>query len=124
MSHLYSESELLQLVLVDEDQWGRLGRELGLETLFMFSDEFFEETSALWLDVSSVTPEQTQSVSFRSQAHRTAGVAGTIGFVKLRHIFLCLEYSQSESSSLRCVELMREVFDQTKQWVRSQHCPD
>jgi HPt (histidine-containing phosphotransfer) domain-containing protein len=124
MSHSYSENELQAHPLVDEDQWGRLGRELGIDTLLMFVDEFFEETSQLWMqDGPDFDPEQTQTAGFRSQAHRSAGVAGTIGFVKLRHVFLCLEYSQSSSSALRYIELMRETFDQTKQWVYSQHSP-
>jgi HPt (histidine-containing phosphotransfer) domain-containing protein len=124
MSNLLSENDLMAKPLVDEDQWGRLRQELSIDTLLMFVDEFFEETVQLWMQSGQeFEPEQTQSTGFRSQAHRTAGVAGTIGFVRLRHVFLCLECSQSSAGALRCIELMRETFDQTKQWVYSQHSP-
>lgn len=119
MNDSYSEHSVLQQPECDQEQWLRLQQELGLSTLFVLVEEFFEELEQLWF-VQAPAPEQTQSAAFRSKAHRTAGTAGTIGFIKLRHVFLCMEYSASVSDSLRYLELMREVFDQTKQWVVSQ----
>ena len=45
---MYSEQELEQQPLIDDDQWGRLESELGLEMLQEFAQEFFEETREIW----------------------------------------------------------------------------
>jgi len=52
---MYSEQELEQQPLIDDDQWGRLESELGLEMLQEFALEFFEETREIWF-VSGFDP--------------------------------------------------------------------
>ena len=85
---MYSEQELEQQPLIDDDQWGRLESELGLEMLQEFAQEFFEETREIWF-VPGFDPFSIEEKAFKSMAHRSAGAAGTIGFKKLRFAFLC-----------------------------------
>ena len=120
MNNSYSELSLAQQPLVDLDQWASLHRELGSEMLLGFVAEFFAETAELWLNKPLDLQTMDQS-AFRSLAHRTAGVAGTIGFVKLRHVFLCMEYNPVLSDTQRYWEPMRAIVDQTKLWVQLQH---
>lgn len=72
---MYSEQELEQQPLIDDDQWGRLESELGLEMLQEFALEFFEETREIWF-VPGFDPFSMEEKAFKSMAHRSAGACG------------------------------------------------
>ena len=115
----YSESNLMQQPLIDSDQWGRLCSELGLDMLLEFADEFFDETREQWFEPA---PDLTalSEKSFKSMAHRSAGAAGTIGFVKLRYVFLCMEHNTMGPETARLIESMQGILGETESWVKAQ----
>lgn len=115
---MYSEQELEQQPLIDDDQWGRLESELGLEMLQEFAQEFFEETREIWF-VPGFDPFSIEEKAFKSMAHRSAGAAGTIGFKKLRFAFLCMEHNPLGEATLRYISAMGAVFQSTQDWVKS-----
>lgn len=115
---MYSEQELEQQPLIDDDQWGRLESELGLEMLQEFAQEFFEETREIWF-ASGVDPFSMDEKSFKSMAHRSAGAAGTIGFKKLRFVFLCMEHTPLDENPRRYLTAMAGIFQSTQEWVQN-----
>ena len=115
---MYSEQELEQQPLIDNDQWGRLESELGLETLQEFGQEFFEETEEIWF-VADFDPFSMEEKAFKSLAHRSAGAAGTIGFKKLRFVFLCMEHNPVGEDTQRFISAMRSIFQLTQEWVQN-----
>lgn len=114
---MYSEQELEQQSLIDDDQWGRLESELGLEMLREFAQEFFDETREIWLAPGFV-PSSMEEKAFKSLAHRSAGAAGTIGFKKLRFVFLCMEHNPVGENTNRYLAAMAEIFQSTQEWVQ------
>ncbi|MCQ8894939.1 hypothetical protein NQT62_00610 [Limnobacter humi] len=118
--HQYNEANLDLQDLIDLDQWGRLSRELGLDTLLEFATEFFEETREQWVD-QQVDPHSMPEKAFQSLAHRSAGAAGTIGFMRLRFVFLCMEHNPIGDPTQRYMQHMRMVLEDTERWVASQH---
>lgn len=114
---MYSEQELAAQPLIDSDQWGRLESELGLEMLREFSEEFFDETSEIWLK-PDFDPFSMDEKAFKSLAHRTAGAAGTIGFQKLRFVFLGMEHSPLGEQTRLYLAAMQDIFHTTQQWVQ------
>lgn len=117
---MYSEEALEQQSLIDQDQWGRLQNELGLEILQEFAVEFFEEIRETWL-APGFDPFATDEKSFKSMAHRSAGAAGTIGFSKLRFVFLCMEHNPLGEQTRRYMQAMTHIFQTTQQWVQEQN---
>lgn len=115
----YSEDGLQQQALIDSDQWGRLVSELGLDMLGEFAGEFFMETREQWFD-QPFDPEGMEPRAFRSMAHRSAGAAGTIGFKRLRYVFLCMEHNEVGPQTHHFFALMKQVFADTEQWVKAQ----
>ena len=115
---MYSEQELEQQPLIDDDQWGRLESELGLEMLQQFALEFFEETREIWF-VSDFDPFSMEEKAFKSLAHRSAGAAGTIGFKKLRFAFLCMEHNPLGDETRHYLSAMATIFQSTQDWVQS-----
>lgn len=115
---MYSEQELEQQPLIDDDQWGRLENELGLEMLQEFAVEFFDEIRETWF-VPGFDPFTLEEKAFKSMAHRSAGAAGTIGFKKLRFAFLCLEHTSLGEETLRYMSAMSAIFQSTQDWVNS-----
>jgi len=115
---MYSEQELEQQPLMDSDQWGRLENELGLEMLREFSQEFFEETREIWF-VPGFDPFAMEEKAFKSMAHRSAGAAGTIGFKKLRFVFLCMEHNPLGEETHRYLSSISTIFQSTQDWVQS-----
>lgn len=114
---MYSEQELAAQPLIDSDQWGRLESELGLEMLREFSQEFFDETGEIWLK-PDFDPFAMDEKAFKSLAHRTAGAAGTIGFRKLRFVFLGMEHNPLGEQTLLYLAAMKGIFHTTQQWVQ------
>lgn len=115
---MYSPETLQEQALIDDDQWGRLESELGLEMLREFADEFFEETREIWF-VEDFSPQSFDPSAFKSMAHRSAGAAGTIGFKKLRFAFLCLEHNPTGADTAFFLKAMQQVFQSTLQWVHN-----
>lgn len=115
---MYSEQELEQQPLIDDDQWGRLENELGLEMLQEFAQEFFEETREIWF-VPGFDPFSIEEKAFKSMAHRSAGAAGTIGFKKLRFAFLCMEHNPLGDETRHYLSAMSTIFQSTQDWVKS-----
>ncbi|MDX1669453.1 MAG: hypothetical protein R3194_08555 [Limnobacter sp.] len=115
----YTEAEIQQAPLIDETQWERLKTELGEEMLEEFTGEFFEETTETWLEPSD-DPFNLDDAAFRSLSHRTAGAAGTLGFKKMRVCMLCMEHSDSRDLSKGYFEIMKTVFQDTQNWVKTQ----
>lgn len=115
---MYSEKELEEQPLIDDDQWGRLESELGLEMLQEFAHEFFEETREIWC-VPGFDPLSMEEKAFKSMAHRSAGAAGTIGFKKLRFVFLCMEHNPLGDETKRYLSAMATIFQSTQDWVQS-----
>ncbi|HEX4878687.1 MAG TPA: hypothetical protein VFV39_02490 [Limnobacter sp.] len=116
---MYTHSALQEQPLIDDDQWGRLCSELGLEMLQDFALEFFDETRELWFS-DGFDPLGMDEKSFKSMAHRSAGAAGTIGFKRLRFVFLCMEHNPLGPTTLEFLQTMRQVFDDTSAWVKMQ----
>ncbi|HEX4917884.1 MAG TPA: hypothetical protein VFV43_08315 [Limnobacter sp.] len=116
---MYTHSALLEQPLIDDDQWGRLRSELGLEMLQDFALEFFEETRELWF-VEGFDPLSMEEKAFKSLAHRSAGAAGTIGFKRLRFAFLCMEHNPLGEPTIGFLQTMRSVFEDTSAWVNTQ----
>jgi HPt (histidine-containing phosphotransfer) domain-containing protein len=116
---MYSEQELFDQPLIDDDQWGRLKNELGFEMLQEFTVEFFEETEEIWF-VSDFNPLAFEEKAFKSMAHRSAGAAGTIGLKRLRYAFLCMEHNPLGEQTFQFLNAMKTVFADTKAWVGSQ----
>lgn len=114
---MHSEQELAAQALIDHDQWGRLESELGLEMLNEFAQEFFEETREIWM-TPGFDPLAFEEKAFKSMAHRSAGAAGTIGFHKLRFVFLCMEHNPVGEQTHVFLAAMHEVFQSTQQWVQ------
>lgn len=114
---MYSEEELESKPLIDLDQWGRLETELGLEMLCEFAQEYFDETREIWL-ASEFDPFAFDEKEFKSMAHRSAGAAGTIGFQKLRFVFLCMEHNPLGEQTLRYLAAMQAIFHSTQEWVQ------
>lgn len=114
---MYSELELASQPLIDLDQWGRLESELGLDMLREFSQEFFDETSEIWLN-PALDPLSMDEKAFKSLAHRSAGAAGTIGFQKLRFVFLGMEHSPLGEHTRFYLAAMQDIFHTTQQWVQ------
>lgn len=115
---MYSEQELEQQPLIDFDQWGRLENELGLEMLQEFAQEFFEETREIWF-AEGFDPFSMEEKAFKSMAHRSAGAAGTIGFKKLRFVFLCMEHNPLGEETKQYLSAMSAIFQSTLDWVQS-----
>lgn len=115
---MYSEQELEQQPLIDSDQWGRLENELGLEMLQEFAQEFFEETREIWF-AEGFDPFSMEEKAFKSMAHRSAGAAGTIGFKKLRFVFLCMEHNPLGEETKQYLSAMSAIFQSTLDWVQS-----
>lgn len=115
---MYSEQELEQQSLIDADQWGRLENELGLEMLQEFAQEFFEETREIWF-APGFDPFSMEEKAFKSMAHRSAGAAGTIGFKKLRYVFLCMEHNPLGEETRRYLSAMGTIFQSTLDWIQS-----
>lgn len=115
---MYSEQELDSKPLIDEDQWGRLENELGMEMLCEFAQEFFEETREIW-QAPDLDPLAMEEKALKSMAHRSAGAAGTIGFQKLRFVFLCMEHSPLGEQTLRYMSSMQSIFQSTQEWVQN-----
>ena len=114
---MYSEQEIEQQPLIDDVQWGSLVKELGLDMLQEFAQEFFEETYQAWF-ANGFDPLSLDEKAFRSMAHRTAGAAGTIGFKKLRFVFLCMEQTPFDENIRRYLATMATVFQSTQEWVQ------
>lgn len=115
---MHSEQELESQPLIDLDQWGRLENELGLEMLTEFAEEYFEETQETWM-VDGFDHTALEEKTFKSMAHRSAGAAGTIGFSKLRFVFLCMEHNPIDADTHRFISAMHEIFQATQQWIQS-----
>jgi len=115
---MYSEQELELKPLIDLDQWGRLENELGLEMLCEFAQEFFEETREIW-QAPGFDPLSMEEKAFKSMAHRSAGAAGTIGFQKLRFVFLCMEHNPLGDQTLKYLATMQTIFQSTQEWVQN-----
>ncbi|HEX4842696.1 MAG TPA: hypothetical protein VFV57_03435 [Limnobacter sp.] len=116
---MYTHSALLEQPLIDDDQWGRLRSELGMEMLQDFALEFFEETREMWF-ADGFDPFAMEDKAFKSMAHRSAGAAGTIGFKRLRFAFLCMEHNPMGESTPAFLQAMRAVFEDTCAWVNTQ----
>ncbi len=114
---MYSEQEIERQPLIDDAQWGSLIRELGPDMLRECATEFFEETRLVWF-ASGFDPLTFEEKAFRSLAHRSAGAAGTIGFKKLRFVFLCIEHNPLDENIHRYLAAMATVFQSTQEWVQ------
>lgn len=115
---MYSVEELEQQPLIDDDQWGRLEKELGADMLNEFAQEFFEETREIWF-AAGQDPFALEPALFKSQAHRSAGAAGTIGFKKLRFVFLCMEHTPDREALQAYWNALAGIFETTRHWVSS-----
>lgn len=115
----YTETELATQALVDADQWERLRHELGDAMVEELANEYFAEIQETWFHASAL-PFSLEPKKFRSLAHRSAGAAGTLGLVRLRFAFLCLEHNEFGVASVQFFQHMQATFFQTRQWVQSQ----
>lgn len=91
--------------------------ELGPEMIAEFSQEFFEETAESWISPPD-DPYVLDVKAFGSRAHRSAGAGGTLGFKRLRMSFLAMEYANDVEKARAYEPLMRQVFEDTQQWVK------
>lgn len=114
----FTIDELNQTPLIDQVQWARLVKELSLEELIVFTDEYVADLKKTWLEADS-TPFQLEEEIPRSLAHRFAGTAGTIGLKKIRHAFLCIEYAADLNTAKQFFEHLETIVEETDAWVKS-----
>jgi hypothetical protein len=115
---MYSEQDLASQPLVDSDHWKQLEVELGFEMLKQFAQEFFDETQEIWMKPAVEFLSIDEKV-FKSMAHRSAGASGTIGFQKLRFVFLCMEHNAFGEQTQHFLAIMQDVFHSTQQWLHA-----
>ncbi len=116
--NLYTVSELKSMPLVDEIQWERLKKELPVQELVVFVDEYLCELSQTWLMPES-KPLQLEADDLRSLAHRFAGTAGTMGLKKIRYFFLCLEYAPTLQEAQQLHDQLDQIVQESKVWLQS-----
>ena len=86
----YTEEAIQASPLLDKAQWQSLLQELTVELLQQCAKELLHEMHEEWVHGVEFALK-LEHAAFCRVAHKAAGAAGTMGFARLRHVFLCLE---------------------------------
>lgn len=117
--NVYTLDVLPTQELVQAEQWQRLQAELGEDMLIEFALEYMDETADAWIRPDT-PPQSMEDSAFRSLAHRSAGVAGTLGLQRLRHVFLCLEHEVGTVQRPAILAAVSQVYADTLAVLKAQ----